>query len=42
MSALPQQESESPHKGKTGLRRLLNAVRYSLEGFAAAARFEDA
>jgi diacylglycerol kinase (ATP) len=33
---------ESPHKGKTGLRRLLNATRYSLEGFAAAARHEDA
>jgi diacylglycerol kinase (ATP) len=42
MSALPQQETESPHKGKTGIPRLLNAVRYSLDGLAAAARYEDA
>ena len=40
MSAVPHEES--PHKGKTGLQRLLNATRYSLEGFAAAARHEDA
>ena len=40
MSAVPQQES--PHKGKTGLRRVLNAAGYSLEGLAAAARHEDA
>jgi len=33
---------ESPFKGKTGLQRLINAARYSLEGFAAAARHEDA
>jgi hypothetical protein len=33
---------ESPHKGKTGLRRLINATDYSLSGFAAAARHEDA
>jgi diacylglycerol kinase (ATP) len=33
---------ESPHKGRTGLRRLLNATRYSIEGLAAAARHEDA
>ncbi len=33
---------ESPHKGKTGLARLLAATRYSLAGFAAAARHEDA
>ena len=33
---------ESPYKGKTGLRRLLNAAGYSLSGFAAAARHEDA
>ena len=33
---------ESPHKGKTGLRRLINATRYSLDGFAAAIRHEDA
>lgn len=33
---------ESPHKGKTGLRRLINAARYSLSGLAEAARHEDA
>ena len=33
---------ESPHKGKTGLRRLMNAAGYSIEGLAAAARHEDA
>ena len=33
---------ESPYKGKTGLRRLINATAYSLAGFAAAARHEDA
>lgn len=33
---------ESPYKGKTGLRRVLNATRYSFAGFAAAARHEDA
>ena len=33
---------ESPHKGKTGLRRVLNATHYSLSGLAAAARHEDA
>ena len=31
-----------PHKGATGVRRLVNAMRYSLEGLAAAARHEDA
>jgi diacylglycerol kinase (ATP) len=35
-------EGESPFKGKTGLQRLVNATRYSFEGFAAAARHEDA
>src|SRR5262245_20178575 len=35
-------EIESPYKGKTGLRRILNATRYSLAGLAAAARHEDA
>jgi diacylglycerol kinase (ATP) len=34
--------SESPFKGKTGLQRVMNATRYSLEGLAAAARHEDA
>ncbi len=33
---------ESPHKGKTGLRRLINAAGYSMSGLAAAARHEDA
>lgn len=33
---------ESPHKGKTGLQRLVNATRYSLAGLAAAAKNEDA
>lgn len=33
---------ESPYKGKTGLRRLWNAFGYSLEGFRAAYKHEDA
>jgi diacylglycerol kinase (ATP) len=33
---------ESPHKGKTGLRRIWNAMFYSLEGLKAAYRHEDA
>ena len=33
---------ESPFKGKTGLRRLWNALHYSLDGFGAALRYEDA
>lgn len=33
---------ESPFKSKTGLRRLLNATRYSAEGLGAAFRHEDA
>jgi diacylglycerol kinase (ATP) len=33
---------ESPYKGRTGLRRLINATRYSYEGLAAAFRIEDA
>ena len=33
---------ESPHKGKTGLRRVWNALNYSLEGFKAAYKHEDA
>jgi diacylglycerol kinase (ATP) len=33
---------ESPYKGKTGLRRLINATSYSFAGLAAAARHEDA
>jgi len=35
-------DRESPFKGKTGLQRLINATRYSVEGLAAAARHEDA
>ena len=34
--------SASPHKGKTGLRRIWNALFYSLEGFRAAYRHEVA
>lgn len=33
---------ESPHKGKTGLRRLWNACRYSAAGLGAALRHESA
>ncbi|MFA6040646.1 MAG: diacylglycerol kinase [Methylophilus sp.] len=33
---------ESPFKGKTGLRRLMNAFGYSLDGFRAAFKHEDA
>ena len=33
---------ESPHKGKTGLRRIWNALFYSFEGLKAAYRHEDA
>lgn len=33
---------ESPYKGKTGLVRLFNAFGYSLEGFRAAYKHEDA
>ncbi|MGD2140364.1 MAG: diacylglycerol kinase [Burkholderiales bacterium] len=33
---------ESPHKGKTGLRRIWNALFYSIDGLAAAFRHEDA
>lgn len=34
--------SESPFKGKTGFTRLINALRYSLDGLAAAYHHEDA
>ena len=33
---------ESPHKGKTGLRRICNALFYSFDGLKAAYRHEDA
>jgi len=32
----------SPYKGKTGFRRILNALVYSLDGLCAAFRHEDA
>lgn len=32
----------SPHKGATGLRRIINATRYSLDGLRYAARHEQA
>ena len=35
-------EQISPHKGKTGLRRILNALFYSVDGFRAAYHHEDA
>lgn len=34
--------TESPFKGKTGLRRLINAFGYSMDGFKAAYQHEDA
>jgi diacylglycerol kinase (ATP) len=37
-----QTHEESPFKGKTGMRRLMNAFGYSLEGFKAAFKHEDA
>lgn len=43
MSApLPPDQQESPFKGKTGLRRLINAAGYSADGLKAAYRHEDA
>jgi diacylglycerol kinase (ATP) len=33
---------ESPHKGKTGIKRVWNALFYSIDGLAAAFRHEDA
>jgi diacylglycerol kinase (ATP) len=33
---------QSPYKGKTGLRRLINAFGYSISGLRAAYRLEDA
>lgn len=33
---------ESPHKGKTGVRRIWNALFYSIDGLRAAYRHEDA
>ncbi|MEE9332218.1 MAG: diacylglycerol kinase [Methylophilaceae bacterium] len=36
------QQEESPFKGETGLRRLINAMGYSFDGFKAAFKHEDA
>lgn len=36
------QAEESPFKGKTGLRRLINATGYSIDGFRAAWQHESA
>ncbi len=33
---------ESPFKGKTGVKRVINALLYSLDGLKAALRYEDA
>ena len=33
---------ENPHKGKTGLKRVWNALFYTFDGLAAAYRYEDA
>ncbi len=35
-------ENKSPFKGKTGLTRVWNALRYSIDGLSAAYRHEDA
>lgn len=42
MSDQEKSSIESPFKGKTGLPRLINAFGYSLEGFKAAFKHEDA
>lgn len=34
--------TESPYKGRTGLRRVLNALQFSLDGLYAAYKHEDA
>lgn len=34
--------TESPYKGRTGLRRVMNALQFSLEGLHAAYKHEDA
>ncbi|MCX7200073.1 MAG: diacylglycerol kinase [Proteobacteria bacterium] len=38
----PRPEAESPHKGRSGLRRIVNAFGYSMSGLAAAYRNEAA
>lgn len=42
MNSRPPDTHESPFKGKTGLMRIVNALRYSLAGLRAALRHEDA
>jgi len=42
MEKVSEELNASPHKGKTGLRRIWNALFYSVEGFKAAYRHEDA
>ena len=42
MEKVSDELNASPHKGKTGLRRVWNAFFYSIEGFKAAYRHEDA
>jgi len=42
MTTQQEQQLESPYKGKTGLVRLWNACGYSLAGFRAAFKHEDA
>jgi diacylglycerol kinase (ATP) len=42
MNAPLPEHQESPFKGKTGLRRLINALTYSAAGLRAAYRHEDA
>ena len=39
---MSEQVSSNPHKGKTGLRRIWNALFHSIDGFRAAYRHEDA
>jgi len=42
MTTLQEQQLQSPHKGKTGFVRLWNAFGYSIAGFRAAYKHEDA
>lgn len=42
MQNSPNHHQESPFKGKTGLKRLINAFGYSMDGFKAAYQHEDA
>lgn len=42
MQNQPSSHEESPFKGKTGIRRLINAFGYSMDGFKAAYQHEDA